>query len=69
MGIVANEVKAAVIADDLEIAVIRRQPTVLNRDNRDVASPHRQSSRCLFTPVTGITIDPDLHLSTGDDDP
>ena len=68
-GIVADDVEAAVIADDLEISVIRRQPAVLNRDNRDVAVTHPQSPRCLFAPVTGVTLDPDLHLSAGNDDP
>ena len=69
MGIVTDDVKAAVIADDLEISVIRCQPPVLNRDHIDVACTHRQSPRGLFTPVAGITIDPDLHLSAGNDDP
>lgn len=66
--IVTNDVETAVITDDLEIAVVRCQPPVLHRGHMDVAFAHRQSPRRLFTPVAGITIDPDLHLSAGNDD-
>ena len=64
----ADDIKAAVITNKLEIPVIRCQPAILDRDDADMAGSHRQSPRRLFVPVAGIAIDPDIHLSAGHDD-
>ena len=67
--VVTDNIKAAVISDNLEISVIRCQPTILDRDDVDVAIAHRQSPRRFFVPVAGIAIDLNFHLSAGHDDP
>ena len=62
VGIVTDDVKAAVIADKLEIPMIRCQPAILDRSDADLACPHRQSPRRLFAPEAGIAIDPNIHI-------
>lgn len=66
--VVTEDIQSTVIADKLEVTMIRRQPPVLDYDYSDAAQPHRQSPWRLFTPVAGIAIDSDLHLPAGDDD-
>jgi hypothetical protein len=64
---VTDDIQAAVIADNLEVSVIRCQPAVFDRDDVDLALTHRQAPRRFFAPVAGIAIDPDIHLSAGYD--
>ena len=64
----ADNIKAAVITDNLEISVIRCQPAILDRNDVDEADSHRQTSRRFFVAVTGIAIDLDVHLPAGHDD-
>jgi hypothetical protein len=60
VGIVTNDIKAAVITDKLEISVIRCQPAILDRNDTDLVRPYRQSPGCLLFPIAGIAIDPDV---------
>lgn len=65
--IVADDIKATVVTDKLEISVVRCQPAVLDGNDADVACPHGQAPWRLFVPIAGIAVDPDLHLSAGHD--
>lgn len=64
VGGVTDDVQAPVIADNLEIAVVRCQPTVLDGDDINATIPHGQSPRCLLPPIAGITLNPDLQWVT-----
>jgi hypothetical protein len=64
VGGVTDDVQASVIADNLEIAVVRCQPTVLDGDDLDATFSHGQSPRCLLPPIAGITLNPDLQWVT-----
>jgi hypothetical protein len=64
MWIVTNDIQAAVIAGDLEISVIRSQPSVIYSDDIHAAISQGQSSWCLLSPIASITIHPDLHGAT-----
>ena len=58
-----------IITDDLEISVIRCQPSVLDRYDGDLTAAQNETSGGLFTPVTGITDNPDLQgLPSRNDD-
>lgn len=63
MGIVPDDVEAAVIADELKITMVRGQPSITDTDDTNPSCTHDQASRRLFPPVSGVALDPDLHLS------
>ena len=58
--VVSQDVAGAVVAADLEVAMIRRQPCVENFDDLDDPAAERQSPRCLFAAMTGVAFDPDF---------
>ncbi len=65
----ADDVQSAIIPHQFEISMIRCQPPILDRDNRNAALPHEKSPRCFFPAIAGITLNPDVHrLPAGHDD-
>ncbi len=64
-GVMSDDVQASVIADDLKVSMIRRQPSVLDGYDLDTALADDQSPRRLLPPIAGITIGPDLKWAIG----
>ena len=67
-GIVSNDVQAAVVTDELEISMVRGQPSIRDCDDTNSPRTHDQASRRFLTPVSGVAVNPDLHLSARYDD-
>jgi len=55
--IVANDIKTIVTIDDLKIAVIRAEPTIDNRLNRDGITTHFKRSRLLLPAIPRVAGD------------
>ena len=58
----AQQIGGALAAAHLEIAVIGRQPLVEHLGHFDGTFAQVKAARCLFTPVAGVTLDPDHHM-------
>jgi hypothetical protein len=60
IGVVSEDIDVSVVSYDLEVAVIRRQPTIehllyFHTPIRDPETP-----RCLLTPIPAIAIHSDI---------
>ena len=63
-----DDVQATVVTDKLEISMVRGQPTIPDRDDTNSPRTHYQASRRFLTPVSGVAVDPDIHLPARYDD-
>jgi hypothetical protein len=53
---VAQDIAAAIVTVDFEIAVIGREPTVKDVNHLDLSLTQKETPGRLLAPVTGVTI-------------
>ena len=59
----SDDVRVAVAALDLEIAVIRRQPPIQDLDDADAPLVDNERARRFFAAMTGVTFDAEGHAT------
>ena len=52
-----NEIRVAVLAEQLEVPICRRQPLIENVRDLDALLAENKGARCLFSAVSRVTLD------------
>ena len=66
-GILPDDVGGVVVAEDLEIAVVRPYPLVLNLFDGHHQRIELDAAGRFIDPVSGIALNPDFHCLTAND--
>lgn len=59
--VMTQDIGVAIACGHLEVAVVRRQPAVLNGDHLELPVAERKGTRFLFASVACVALDLDLH--------
>ena len=59
--VMTQNIGVAIACGHLEVAVVRRQPAVLDRRDLEPAVAERKGARFLFAAVAGVTFNLDSH--------